>query len=153
MIISYPVGIAPQPQPTLGGSALRPRPILPIRIYGQGNSALRDGILDTGADDTVFPERIAAFLGIDLTQSPQRTMNLAGRGLLHCRFAPVRLRITDGFSETYEWTAVVAFVPVALHYPLLGFAGFLQFFDAHFKGADREVILTPNRDFPGQGIP
>jgi hypothetical protein len=33
---------------------------------------------------------------------------------------------------------------------LLGYAGFLQFFDADFRGADREVILTPNRSFPGR---
>jgi hypothetical protein len=63
----------------------------------------------------------------------------------------VQLRITDGVQETYEWTAVVGFVAARLHYNLLGHAGFLQYFDATFSGADQEVILTPNRSFPGTG--
>jgi hypothetical protein len=33
--------------------------------------------------------------------------------------------------------------------PLLGYAGFLQYFDAKFRGADRAVILTPNPTFNG----
>jgi hypothetical protein len=66
----------------------------------------------------------------------------------------------EGFCSTRRWTsegslqwnAVVAFVPVALRNPLLGQAGFLQFFNADFRGADREVLLTTNPSFPGQRI-
>jgi hypothetical protein len=39
-----------------------------------------------------------------------------------------------------------------LRYSLLGHAGFLQFFDAEFRGADQEVVLTPNSSFPGQRV-
>jgi hypothetical protein len=35
---------------------------------------------------------------------------------------------------------------------LLGHAGFLQYFDAEFRGADREVILAPNGSFAGTRI-
>lgn len=33
--------------------------------------------------------------------------------------------------------------------PLLGHAGFLQFFTAEFRGDTHEVLLTPNDTFPG----
>jgi hypothetical protein len=36
-----------------------------------------------------------------------------------------------------------------LHYSLLGYAGFLQFFNAEFHGADRQVLLVPNQSLPG----
>jgi hypothetical protein len=108
--------------------------------------------LDTGSDDTVFPASLAVNLGIDLAQAQPGVVNLAGRGPLHCRYAPVELFITEVVSETYEWTAVVGFAPVAFRYPLLGHAGFLQFFNAEFRGHDREVNLTTNPSFPGRQI-
>ena len=55
---------------------------------------------------------------------------------------------TDGSQETYEWPAVIGFTPT-LRYPLFGYAGFLQFFNADFHGDDCEVFLTPNKKFPG----
>jgi hypothetical protein len=36
--------------------------------------------------------------------------------------------------------------------PLLGYAGFLKYFDADFHRDDPEVILKPNRSFPGVRI-
>jgi len=44
---------------------------------------------------------------------------------------------------------VVGFVAIRLNYNLLGHAGFLQYFDTEFRGADRMVVLTLNRSFPG----
>src|SRR5262245_11938301 len=102
------------PLPSLAGSRVRYRPITSVEIKGPAGSALRDGLLDTGADDTVFPEQWATILGLDLAQLPQHTVNLAGRGVLTCRYATVTLRLTDGVSETYEWDAVVGFVPVPM---------------------------------------
>jgi hypothetical protein len=71
---------------------------------------------------------------------------------MHCRYAPVKLFITDVISETYEWTAIVGFAPVVFRHALLGHAGFLQYFNAEFRGHDREVILTTNPSFPGRRI-
>jgi hypothetical protein len=144
----YLVGRARLPQPSLGGSLWRSRPIIAVRLIGPGADRLTDGLLDTGADDTVFPEWVATLVGVDLTQAEERQVGLAGRKPIHCRYASVRLRITDG-STIYEWVALVGFVTVSLSRPLLGHAGFLQFFDAEFHGANQEVILTPNRSFPG----
>jgi hypothetical protein len=109
-----------------------------------------DGLLDTGSDDTVFEDWGAAAIGVDLSQSPERHVGLVGRSnMVHCRYAPVQLRITDGIRETCQWTTLVGFVTTHLRYSLLGYAGFLQFFDAEFRGTSREVVLRPNGSFPG----
>jgi hypothetical protein len=123
-----------------------------VRITSPSQSVVRDCLLDSGADDTVFPEKLAAVLGIDLAHLPQLTINLAGRAPVLCRYAAVELRITDGVQKTYEWTATVGFAPVWLQYPLLGHAGFLQYIDAHLRGADHEAILAPNWAFTGRRI-
>ena len=153
MRVPYLAARATQPIPTLAGSYLRFRPILPVRITGPRDTRLRDALIDTGADDTVFEEVIASLLGVDLNHAEERPVGLVGRPTaVRCRYAPVQLRISDGNLETYEWTAVVGFVATRLRYNLLGHAGFLQFFHADFRNEDREVILSPNRLFPGRRI-
>jgi len=111
----------------------------------------RDCLLDTAADDTVFPEMIAHKIGVDLTTAPAIRIDLAGRGPVTCRFAPVDLRLSDGI-ETYEWTAIVGFAPVPLIFALLGYAGFFEYFDVDFHGATREAFVTPAATFPGRRI-
>ena len=150
MIVPYTAFPSRNPFPTLGGRFTMPRSAMAVRIFGPTGSSLEDGLLDTGSDETVFPTHIAAKVGIDLSQVPIRKVHLAGRGIVPCRNVAVRLRITDGFHETYEWTTLVAFTPIPLVRALLGYAGFLQYFDANFRGADEEVILFPNGSFPGQ---
>src|SRR5262245_60674764 len=64
-------------------------------------------------------------------------------------YAQVEIQICDGVHEAYCWTAVFGFLDtVALPRPLLGYSGFLQYFDAEFRGADLEVLLIPNRSVP-----
>src|SRR5262249_125223 len=126
-----------------------------VQLTGPADTKIRDRLLDTGSDDTIFTEALAKLLGIDLLAADLRQISLVGRPQpINCWYAPVLLRITDAVSETYEWTAVVGFVAGRLHYNLLGHAGFLQFFDANFRGEpDWEVILTPKPSFPGRRIP
>jgi hypothetical protein len=64
------------------------------------------------------------------------------------RYAQGTLRVTDG-QEFREWPAWVGFTSVVLRQPLLGFAGFLQFFDALFRSDREEVELTVNSLYPG----
>lgn len=59
------------------------------------------------------------------------------------------LRISDG-HEHREWPARVGFTSAPLHRPLLGFAGFLQFFTATFDGVRELVELTVNSSYPGK---
>ena len=64
------------------------------------------------------------------------------------RYAEVTLRLSDG-QENREWHALVAFTSARLRRPIVGFAGFLQFFKAVFEG-DREVVeLTANSLYAG----
>jgi hypothetical protein len=62
--------------------------------------------------------------------------------------AEVQLRITDGL-ENREWTAWVGFTSSRLKRPLLGFAGFLQFFTANALGDLEQVQLTVNNLYRG----
>ncbi len=43
----------------------------------------------------------------------------------------------------------MAFIPVQMHYPLLGIHGFLEYFDTTFRGENRVVELIPNGSFAG----
>lgn len=109
---------------------------------------MRDGLLDTGADDIVFPQLAAQIMGIDLTKAPTGTAKSVGFPPVLVRYAIVTLRIVTA-RERREWPAWVGFTAVSMRRPLLGYAGFLQFFDAVFRGAREEVELTINHRYPG----
>ena len=109
---------------------------------------MRDGILDTAADDTVFPELVARVIGVDLTNAPVGRGSGAAASPVPLRYAVVTLRIASP-QEWREWRAWVGFTAAPLFRPLLGFAGFLQFFDALFRGAREEVELTVNANYSG----
>jgi len=143
------------PIPSLGGGHTRPRPIIAARVVGPTGTQLIDGLLDTGSDDTVLEEWVAILIGLDLSQAIHRDIGLVGRVQpVRVKYTAVRLRITDGSQQLYEWPAVIGFTPTKLRYHLLryhlfGYAGFLQFFNTDFRGDDCEVTLTPNKLFSG----
>jgi hypothetical protein len=148
LIFRYRVKAVNQPVPTLGGRWSRPRPIIVVSIIGASNTVVTDALLDTGADDTVFPEHRASPLGIDLSNAPAGYMRTANLMRIPVRYARVLLRITDGVEQR-EWPAWVGFTSALLNQPLLGFAGFLQFFTATFHGDREQVELTVNQLYPG----
>ncbi len=136
------------PIPSLPGRSDRPRPLLAVNVSGPKGSWVRDGILDTAADDSVFPESVASVIGIDLTNAPIGQGSGAAASPVPLRYAVVTLRIASP-QERREWRAWVAFTAAPLWRPLLGFAGFLQFFDSLFRGAREEFELTVNANYPG----
>ncbi len=138
----------PHPVLTLGGRYQRARPIVTVTLIGPAGSVPIDSLLDTAADDTVFSERTAATLGIDLTNAPAGICEGVGSGPVPVRFAEVTLRLADN-QEQREWKALVAFTAARLRYPMLGFAGCLQFFTATFRGDLEEVELTVNGLYQG----
>jgi hypothetical protein len=143
-----------RPNPALGSRLFHYRPVTAVGVTGPRGDHVLDGSLDTGGDATVFHESAAARVGTDLTGAVEQAIELVGRPApVRCRFASVRLQITDGLRETYEWTAVVGFTASPLRYSILGHGGFLEFFDVEFRGADREVVLIANRSFPGTQVP
>jgi hypothetical protein len=139
---------ASQPVIALGGRLVRPRPVISVTVIGPAGSVPQDALLDTGADDTVFPERLAGMIGIDLTHAPTGGASGVGSPGVTVRYAQVRLRIADN-REQREWQAWVGFTTARSRHPLLGFAGFLQYFTAVFFGDREEVELTVNGLYPG----
>ena len=133
---------------TLQGRRLWPIPLITVTLVGPTGTAVRAALLDTGATDTVFPESIAATAGIDLSAAPAGEASGVGRVAVRIRYAEVTLRLTDGL-EYRQWPARVGFTSAPLHWPLLGFAGCLQFFDATFRGGLEEVELMVNGLYPG----
>jgi hypothetical protein len=150
MTLRLPYQLVPVPQVvvSLGGRWVRPRPLIGVTIIGPADSRLRMGLLDSGCDDTVFPESLAAILGVDLTNTPARQLSTAVTTAYPLRYAQVTLRISDG-TEEREWPAWVGFTPARLNQALLGFAGFLQFFDTNLRGALEVAELTVNSLYPG----
>jgi Aspartyl protease len=134
--------------PSLGGSRFRYRPLIRVSLVGPAATYVGDGLLDTGADDTVFSESAAEHIGLDLSNAPSGELSGVGASVGVVRYAQVRLRVTDG-HEFREWPAWVGFTAARLKQPLLGYAGFLHFFTAIFRGDRREVILEVNADYPG----
>ena len=149
----YMPAVAPRPILSRGGSLFHYRPVISVRLTGPSGDRASDGLLDTGSDETILPEHLANSIGVDLTGAAERQVDLVGRPApVRCRYSSVQLQITDGLRETYEWTALVAFAATRLRHSLLGQSGFLEFFDVEFRGADREVVLIPNRSFPGTKV-
>jgi hypothetical protein len=91
---------------------------------------------------------MAALVGIDLVNAPQRTFSGIGQAPVPVKYAQVTLRMADA-KERREWPAWVGFTPALTNYALLGFAGCLQYFDATFYGALEEVELLVNPLYPG----
>ncbi|MBM4069070.1 MAG: hypothetical protein FJ271_09020 [Planctomycetes bacterium] len=148
--LSYPVQ---RPIPALGGRFARSRPVIPVRMSGPAASWLMDGQLDTGADETICEEWVASAIGIDLTNAPRHDVRLVGRTQpVQCRYRTVQIRVTDGVLEALEWTGIVGFVNIRLRFPLLGFAGFLEYLDVEFRGPKQEVEMKPGVGFPGQVV-
>lgn len=150
MSLRYRLSHIPMPHPIvpLGGRFVRPRPLAAVRLFGPAGSALLDALVDSGADDTVFPEQVAAALGIDLTNAPSGTAAGVGGSPAALKYAEVLLRLDDG-RERREWQAWVGFTSAKSQYPMLGFAGCLQFFDFQLFGAREEFELTVNALYPG----
>jgi hypothetical protein len=117
-------------------------------VIGPSDARVRAGLLDSGADDTVFPEHLAPVLGVDLSNAPTGRAGTPAGAVFPIRYARVGLRITDGI-EWREWQAWVGFTPVKLNYSLLGFAGFLQYFDTNLRGSLEVAELTVNNSYPG----
>ncbi len=148
MRFHYRLYTVAQPVITLGGATARPKPVIPVSVIGPAGTVCKDSLLDTGADDTILPENIAVALGIDLSRAPTGTASGVGKKAYPVRYAQVPLRVSDG-QEQREWEAWVAFTAAPLHRPLMGYAGFLQFFGANFLGDVKVVELTVNSAYPG----
>ena len=106
-------------------------------------------LLDSGSDETLFFPSQAADLGIDLTKAPTRNKPRPGGVTISLAYADVSLRLSDTHgTEVYEWTAGVAFGNAGLGYPVLGFAGCLEFFNAFFLSGNGVFSVFPHQRLP-----
>ena len=89
---------ATAPLPSLGGSRLRLRPILAIRVSGPGTSQLLDGLLDTGADETLFQDGVADLIATHCERrSGEQNPSVRSRRVVVTRFGgPEVLQIVEG---------------------------------------------------------
>lgn len=138
------------PTATAGGSTDLFLPEIEIRVIGKTGDAFLLGLLDTGADAVVLPRSVADAVGAELDEHV--TWDIAGFAgqTASAVLGRVRIEVSDGI-DTVLWPALVSVVdyPDPAEQPvLLGRTGFLQFFNAEFRGADHEVILEPNGTFP-----
>jgi hypothetical protein len=134
------------------GTTHRWRPVVPVTVRslqtGRTQNVLR-ALADSGADDTIFPLYLAIGLGVTLLGDPATTAPILWRGTPHTiRFGEVELMLNDG-AASCRWRSVVAFSSAPLSFALLGQAGFLHYFNATFRGADRVTELEPVTSFPG----
>jgi hypothetical protein len=148
MRFPYQMTQAVRPAIALGGRWVRPQPLIHVSLVGSATTRPVLGILDTAADDTVFPDYVAARIGLDLSGAPTGSSSGVGRVPVQLRYAQVKLRVASG-GEFREWPALVGFTSLPVRYPMLGFAGFLQFFTSTFHGDREEVELVVNSLYPG----
>jgi hypothetical protein len=148
LVFPYTRLTSAQPIISLGGRLDRPYALVGATLVGPTGTHFDRCLLDSGADDTVFPDQAAVNCGIDLTNAPQILLSGVGGGTALVRYAQVAIRITDGI-ERREWTAWVGFTSAPMKRPLLGFAGFLQFFTAIFYGDLEKVELAVNSYYRG----
>ena len=151
MILEFPylpVPIVGDRPPTLSPLAsARWKPIVPIRVAKPG-ADFRDfdrALIDTGADDTVFPAALVDILGIDLLPDSHHQIRWHGNAY-PIRYGSVQFQLNTPEGNLC-WNATIAFSAARLRYPLLGQAGFLQYFDVAFSGCDHLLQLEPNREF------
>src|SRR5258708_2998525 len=116
---------------TLGGRFTRPRPVIPIGLVGPTGAKAVAAPVEPGADGQGFHDTVARDLGIDLTNAPQGAATGLAMNQSAIRYAEVIVRLAQG-AERREWRAWVGFTSDPIIRPVLGFAGFLQFFTATF---------------------
>ncbi len=132
----------------LGGAQVRYRPLVAVQVRGSSGARSLSATLDSGSDDTLFPAYLAPRLGIDLAGAPTGEAGGIGGSPILYHYAPVRLRLSDGYEEC-EWEAIVGFVAAPMRWAILGHAGVLQYFDLQLLGMRREALLTPNASYSG----
>jgi hypothetical protein len=136
----------------LGGRSQRPRPLLTVAIINPRDTTQWHryrGCLDTGSDDTVFHDDTARLLGIDLARAATGQAEGTTGTRVTLRYSDVLLQLRGPDGDLLQWQATVAFAPKRTSYPLLGFAGFLQYFHATFFGDSEEFELIPNSRLHG----
>ncbi len=133
-----------------GAQLLLMRPEIPITVVGSRGCVTYSALVDTGADNVVFPRSIADQLGIDLSPSQRSEAVGFGGGSVALLCGTTTLEIADATS-VLRWSSQVLFSdcqPQDDDVILLGYFGFLEFFQANFDGLRGWLELLSNHRLP-----
>lgn len=133
-----------------GDPLLLMRPEIPITVVGSRGCVTYSALVDTGADNVVFPRSVADQLGVDLRPSRHSEAVGFGGGSVALLCGTTTLEVADSAS-VLRWTSQVLFSdcqPLDDDVILLGYFGFLEFFQATFDGLHGWLELIPNHRLP-----
>jgi hypothetical protein len=116
--------------------------VIPFTLVGPSEALDFFGLLDTGADETYITQSMADRLGLETDEQSTAIVESAS-GAISIRYGTAMLEVTDG-NESYRWTTTIGITGEDWAEAILGHSGFLEFFDALFRGYDSEVVLTRN---------
>ena len=120
-----------------GDDAAVARPLLDLRLADVPELPVTC-LLDSGAIGNWVGRWVADVAGLDLSQGPRRRLSLGGT-TVEAVDVEVDLRLGE-----HVWTAPVSFCdPWPAPFGLLGQEGFLGFFVAELRAAERLTRLTP----------
>jgi predicted aspartyl protease len=102
------------------------------------------GLLDTGADETYLTRQLAERLGLEIQQQSECTLESAS-GEMSVSYAGVVIELSDG-KDIHQWRTTVGITDQDWAEAILGHSGFLEYFDVLFRGKDREVEITRNKE-------
>lgn len=136
------IGYAVEESPAQSGAGVVFRPVIPVRILGPESRLLFRGLLDTGADETIITQAMAEVVGATPIANAEGRIISAG-GEVRLSYARVGIELGSG-PECYRWTATVGVAETEWDEALLGFPGFLEYFDALFLGHALQVELARN---------
>jgi len=137
------------PSPTVPGGVLY-RPEIVIELIGPRRSETIQALVDTGSDETVFPLSPANAIGVQLNRASTGQASAVGGHEVELVPGSVTLQISQA-GLTYRWQTMVQFLEVDQpedEVALLGYAGFLEFFQATFNSESQELELNPNSRLP-----
>ncbi len=125
-------------------------PIIAFVAYGPAGFFGFDGLVDTGSDQILLPGYLASYLGVTFQKQNKSHVSSVGDNRFGIYFVDGIELALQSNSQGYRWPARVWFSESDDAPALLGHIDFLQFFTSTFDGKNRELILEPNKDFPGK---
>ena len=133
-----------------GDPLLLMRPEIPVTVVGSRGRVTYSALVDTGADNVVFPRSVADQLGIDLNPSRRSEAIGFGGGSVALLSSTATLEIANP-TALFRWSSQALFSdcqPQDDDVILLGYFGFLEFFQANFDGLRGWLELIPNHRLP-----
>ena len=144
MIYPYrPYEVQPNPGQSEG---ILYRPVIPLRVIGPANTQVILGLVDTGSDVTVLPAFLLDLIGAAPSGETAHFRGVGGQ-VVTARYSRVALAL-DHRHGLYRWQATVGFLD-GRDVAILGYAGFLEYFEAAFSSQRRRLTLKPNQRFAG----